>query len=76
MTSSNYIYDESLLDEQRAVARIEINGEDWFMDYEDYKLAQDEGRTKPVIYGDSLILVDDETYLELEKLIGWLDGNK
>lgn len=76
MTSSNYVYNSSVLDEQRSVVRIEINGEDWLMDYDEWVLAEREGRTKPVIFKERLILVDEETYNELEKLLVWIDGNK
>lgn len=75
-TQNEFIYNSELIEEQRAVVKIQIEGEDWFMDYDDFKLAEEEGRTKPVIYGDKLILVDDEVYNELEKLMNWMDGNK
>ena len=46
------------------------------MDFDDYQLAIDEGRTKPVIYKDKLIFVDDETYDELNKLTDWIKNNE
>lgn len=71
-----FVYDETLGDEQRAVVKILINDDEWFMDFDDYQLAIDEGRTKPVIYKDKLIFVDDETYDELNKLTDWLKNNE
>jgi len=71
-----FVYDTTLLDEQRAVVKILINDGEWFMDFDDYQLAINEGRTKPVIYKDKLIFVDDETYDELTKLTDWLKNNE
>lgn len=74
--TNDYIYDEGLNDEQKAVVKIDINGEIWMMNWDDWELAQQEGRTKPVIFGDKLMLVDDETYDELNKLTDWLKNNE
>jgi hypothetical protein len=77
MTQSEYIWDESQIEEQRAVVKIELDdGDIWYMDYDEWIKAGEEGREKPVIFGDKLILVDDETYEELEKLELWLKNNK
>jgi hypothetical protein len=76
MTQSEWIWDESRIEEQRAVATIEIAGEKWLIDYDEWVKAGEEGRDKPVIFGDKLILVDEETAEELEKLELWLKTNK
>ena len=75
-TAPEFVYDTTLLDEQRAVVKILTNDGEWLMDFDDYQLAIDEGRTKPVIYKDKLIFVDDETYDELNKLTDWLKNNE
>jgi len=77
MTQSNeWVFDPSLIEEQKAVVKIEADGVDWYMEFDDWNLAEEEGRTKPVIYGEKLIMVDDETYEELKKLEEWLKENK
>lgn len=76
MTQSNYEYIWGDVEEQKAVVKIDVNGTDWLMDWDDWKLAEEEGRSKPVIYGDKLILVNDETYNELQKLTEWIKNNK
>jgi hypothetical protein len=73
---TDYKWDEGLNDEQRAVVKIDLGDDNiWYMDWDDWNLAQQEGRTKPVVFKDKLILVDDETYLELNKLTDWLKNN-
>lgn len=76
MTQSEYIYNTETIQEQRAVVKIEINGEDWLMDWDEWKKAEEEGRDRPVIYGDKLVMVDEETYQELKKLEDWIKINK
>jgi hypothetical protein len=78
MTQSNkeeeqFIYDPQRLEPQKAVVKIHIDDEEWTMEWEDYEKALSEGRTKPVIYKDKLILVDDETYDQLRILTQWVD---
>lgn len=76
MTQSEWVWDSSQIEEQRAVVKIDLGGDTWFMDWDDWELAKQEGREKPIIFGDKLILVDEETYIELEKLELWLKNNK
>jgi hypothetical protein len=71
-----YVFDDSILEEVRSVVRINIKGHDWFMDYDEFIGAKNDGRNNPVICGDKLILVNDEDYNELKKLELWLKNNK
>ena len=71
-----YNFDTSILEEQRSVVRININGVDWFMDWNDFQKAKEERRTFPIIYNDKLIFVDLETAGELKKLEEWLKIKK
>lgn len=81
MTESNtqfkneYVYDWNWNDEQRAVVKLIIGEKEWFIDYDEFVLAESEGRTKPVIYKENLILVDDETFTEFQNLSNWIKQN-
>lgn len=70
-----FVYESEQV-EQKAVVKITINGTDYLMDWEDWDEAQKEGRERAVIYGEKLILVDDETYEELTKLTDWIKNNE
>jgi hypothetical protein len=71
-----YTYNENHDEEQRAVVKLEIGGEEWLVDYDIWKEAEAEGRTFPVIYADKLVLVDRETFEEFKKLDKWLDDRR
>lgn len=60
---------------QRAVARITIGDTEWVMDYHEWERAVDEERNIPVVFGEKLIFVDDETAADLEKLVEWIKNN-
>lgn len=73
---NKFIYDESLGSEVEAVATITIGESKYLMPIEDYEKAKEEGRTRPIIYGEKLIFVDDETAEDLKVLEEWLKNNK
>jgi hypothetical protein len=76
MTQSEFTFNEELIQEQRAVVKFEIEGEDWYMDYDEWVKAEEEGRNRPVIFKDKLLLVDDDMYNDLEKLMMWIKYGK
>lgn len=73
---NKFIYDESLGSEAEVVATITIGESKYLMPIEDYEKAKEEGRTRPIIYGEKLIFVDDETAEDLKVLEEWLKNNK
>lgn len=72
----DFIYREGEDEQQRAVVKLQIGDEEWMVDYDVWKEAESEGRTYPIIYGEKLILVDDETFEEFKKLNTWLDDRR
>lgn len=63
MTQSNeWVYDPSLIQEQQAVVKIEIDGVEYMMDWDEWKESQEAGRTKAVIVGERLFMVSSEEY--------------
>lgn len=71
-----YVYKEGGDEEQRAVVKLQIGDEEWVVDYDVWIEAEAEGRTFPVIYGERLVLVDENTFEEFKKLNKWLDDRR
>jgi hypothetical protein len=72
MTSS-YVYDPLLIEEQKSVVKIEIDGVDWYMEFDEWEKSQSEGRTKCVILHEKLIMVSPEDYELLVEVMETLE---
>ena len=71
-----YSWSDKSGEELQSVVNINIDGVDWKVNWDVWCEAEREGRTNAITIGDRLILVDDETLLELKKLKKWLDDSK
>jgi len=60
----------------QAVVKFILNDEEWFVNYDDWVVAEAEERKYPIIYKDKLLLVDLETFDDLKKLNIWLNDRR